>query len=90
MVYIIVETPLDLQPVNNGITMQPRWELENMEGGAFFWNNDHDCFDFNGTEHLVDKALYKLIEEINQWLGGELFKSSISSFEVRPVFAVRK
>ncbi|KAL9122111.1 MAG: hypothetical protein Q9187_001333 [Circinaria calcarea] len=79
--YILVDTPLDLQPVKDGMKMQPRWELKNMEGGAFFWNHDHGRFDFHGSEHLIDKALYKLMEEINKRLGEELVKNSIRSFE---------
>ena len=86
---IMVNTPLDLQPVNNGMKVQPRWELKNVEGGAFFWNHDHRRFDFNGSDHLIDEALRKLMEEINEWIGIELVKSSIRSFEVRPVFAIR-
>ena len=85
----MVNTPLDLHPVTNGMKTQPRWELKNTEGGAFFWNHDRGRFDFNESEHVIDEALYKLIEEINKWLGEELIKNSIRSFEVRPVFAVR-
>ena len=89
VLFIMVDTPLDLQPVKNGMKMQPRWELKNVKGGAFFWNHDHGRFDFNESEHLIDEALRKLIEEINEWLSKELVKNSIRSFEVRPVFAMR-
>ena len=85
----MVDTPLDLQPVSNGMKMQPRWELKNTEERAFFWNHDHGRFDFNGGEHVIDEALYKLMEEINKWLGIELVKNSVRNFEVRPVFATR-
>jgi hypothetical protein len=89
VLFILVDTPLDLQPANNGMKIQPRWKLENIEGGTFFWNHDRGRFDFNESEYIIDEALYKLIEEINEWLGKELVKNSIRSFEVRPVFAVR-
>jgi hypothetical protein len=89
VLFIMVDTPLDLQATNNGMKIQPRWELENIEGGAFFWNHDRGRFDFNENGYAIDEALYKLMEEINKSLGEELVKNSIRSFEVRPVFAVR-
>ena len=88
VLFIIVDTPSDLQPVNNDMKIQPRWELKNV-GGAFFWNHDHGRFDLNESEHVIDEAPCKLIEEINKWLGKEFIKNSIRSFEVRPVFAIR-
>ena len=90
MLFVVVETPLDLQPANNGMKMQPRWELENIKGGgAFFWNHELGRFDFNESEYILDEALYKQIEEVNKSLGEHLVKNSIRSFEVRPAFVVR-
>ncbi|MCJ1387964.1 hypothetical protein MMC18_000807 [Xylographa bjoerkii] len=89
VLFIMVNTPLDLQPVNNDLKMQPRWEFKNIEEGTFFWNHDGSRFDFDKGEHVIDEALYKLIETINPWLCEELVKNLNRSFEVRPVSAIR-
>jgi hypothetical protein len=85
----LVNTPSDLQPVKNGMKMQPQWELKNIEGGIFIWNHNHNRFDCIQNDHIMDKALYKLMVEITTRLGTELVKRHIKSFEVQPVFAVR-
>ena len=89
---ILVDTPLDLQPVNDGMKMQPRWELKNMEEGAFFWNRHHRRFDYNGSRQVIDETLFRLIEDMNVKLAEALGRSHIRNltFEVRPVFAIRR
>ena len=79
MLFIILDTQPDLQSTANDIKVQRRWELESMQEEAYFWNNERG-----------DGALYKLLREANKGLGEELAKKDIRSFEVRPVFAVKR
>ena len=88
---IVVDAPMDLKPVHNGMKMQSRWELKNLEGGAFIWNRDHRRFDFIGTKDAIDEALYNLIMKINKRLSKALVDDDhpTRSFEVRPVYAIK-
>ena len=70
--------------------MQQRWELESTQGATFFWNNEEGGFEWEDSEYIGDKALYKLIEEASNKLGEKLTENRKHSFEVQPVFAVRK
>ena len=90
MLVIIVDTQPDLQSADNDIKIQRRWELESIQGKAFFWNNDRDGFDFRDSENIGDEALYRMLGEANKRLGEELVKNHIRSFQVRPVFTVRR
>jgi len=90
VLFIIVDTQPDLQSADNDMKVQRRWELESIQGEAFFWNNDRGGFDFRDSENIGDEALYRLLGEANKGLGEEVVKNHIRSFEVRPVFAVRR
>jgi hypothetical protein len=75
--------------MNDGMNMQPRWELKNIEAGGFYWSHEHGFFYPFGSLNGIDEALYKLIVGLNEWLGKELVKYDSWSFEVRPAFAIR-
>ena len=90
VLFIIVGAQPDLQTADNDTRVQRRWEFESTQGGAFFWNDDRGGFDFGDSEYIGDEALYMLIEEANKGLGEGLAKNQIRSFEVRPVFAIRR
>lgn len=90
VLFIIVDAQPDLQSADNDVKVQRRWEIESTQGGAFFWNDDRGGFDSGDSECIGDEALYRLIEEAKEGLGEELAKNYIRSFEIRPVFAVRR
>ncbi len=91
MLFILVDAPPDLQPTESDIKTQARWELENTAGGAFIWDRDHGRFNYDESGPTMHEALHERMEGINKCLGEGLIKSSyqVSSFEVRPVRAVR-
>jgi hypothetical protein len=75
--------------------VQRRWELESTQGGAIFWNDDRGNFGFRDSEDSEDigeEALCRLLGEANKGFSEELVKNQtrIRSFEVWPVFAVRR
>lgn len=91
VLFIIFDAQPDLQSTDNDMKVQRRWEFESTHGGALFWNNDRADFDLEDSEHIGDEALYRLIEEANRKkLGVELAGNYVRSFEIRPVFAIRK
>ncbi|MCJ1365048.1 hypothetical protein MMC16_004167 [Acarospora aff. strigata] len=93
VLFIIVDAQPDLQSADNDIKVQRRWEIESTQGEVFFWNYDRGVFDFRDSKYIGNEALYRLIEEIeeaNKGLGEGLSKNHIRSFEIRPVFAVRR
>ena len=87
---IIVDAQPDLQSADNDAKVQRRWEFESTQGGAFFWDDDRGGFNSENSEYIGDEALYRLIEEANKGLGEGLAKNHIRSFEIPPVFAVRR
>src|SRR3954462_7114726 len=89
VLFIIIDTPLDLQSAHDDMKMQPRWELQNMQREGIFWNLDRGQFDFNESEYTMDADVYMLMQDIAKRLGEELIEHKISSLEVRPVYAVR-
>ena len=92
-VFIVLDAPLDLLPVNTGMRIQPRWEVKSVEGAAFFWNHDHRRFDFVGDEHTLGEASYKLLKEFCENLAEPYVKRDTlftdDFVEVRPVYAIR-
>lgn len=56
----------------------------------FFRNNERGGFERVDGEYIGDKALYKLIEEASNGLGEKLTENQKHSFEVHPVFVIRK
>jgi hypothetical protein len=84
--YIVVDTPLDLQPMNDGMNMQPRWELKHVEESGFYWNHEDGLFYPFGSAYGIDDDLYKLIVETNGWLGKVLVNSKLWSFEIFGLF----
>lgn len=90
VLFIIVDAQSDLQSADNDMKVQRRWEFESTQGRAFFWNDNRDSFDFGDSEYIGDEALCRLIEKANKGLGEGLAKNHIRSFEIRPVFAIRR
>jgi hypothetical protein len=90
VLYIIIDTPLDLQLVNDGRRVQPRWGLENVKGGSFVWNYECGGFEYREGEEAMERVLYELLQGISRKLGEELLKNKTREFEVRPVVAARK
>ena len=88
--FIIIDSPPDLQAADDSLKVQRRWELEGIREGPFFWNHDHCSFDFGGGEYRSEEDLCSLLGEACRGLGEELVKNHVRSFEIRPVFAVRK
>ena len=85
-----MDTPLALKPTNNDMKMQLGWKLENIKGeGAFVWDHERGQFNYNKSQPIIDEALHKLFQGINNSLAEQLVQDSGRSFEVRPVFAVR-
>lgn len=70
--------------------VQQRWELENAQGGAFFWNDDRCGFDFRDGERMpVYEPVYKLVEKASVELGAELIRSHIGNLEIRLAGAIK-
>lgn len=90
VLFIIVDAQPDLQSADNDMKVQRRWEFESTQGGGFFWNNGRGSFAFGNSKYIGYEALYRLIEEASKILGKGLTTNLIRSFEIRPVFAVRK
>ena len=90
VLFIIVDAQPDLQSADNDVKVQRRWEFEGSQGGAFFWDYDRCGFDSGDSGYIGDESPYRLIEEAKKGLGEGLAKNHIRSFEIRPVFAVRK
>lgn len=91
VLFIIVDAPPDLEE-DNDVKVQRRWEVESTQGkrAFFFWNRDHGRFDLRDGEYIGGEALYRRIEEASKKLSEWLADSHVCSFEIRPVFAVRK
>lgn len=90
MLFIVVDAQPDLQPADIDVKVQRRWEFESTQGGAFFWNYDRGSFAFEDSEYIGYKALCRLIEEAGKGLVKGLVSNDIRSFEIRPVFALRR
>ncbi|KAK7752601.1 hypothetical protein SLS62_005370 [Diatrype stigma] len=91
VIFILCGVQPDSQLVD-GITLrvQQRWELENAEGGAFFWNHDRRGFDFKDGERIpVYEPVYRLIEDASGELGVELIRSQIRGLEIRLASAIK-
>ena len=90
VLFIIVNPQPDPQFVDKEMMVQRRWEFESTRGAAFFWNHEDGSFECGNSEHIGDQAMYRLIEEAKKELGEELARNHIRSFEIRPVFALRR
>lgn len=88
---VVVDAPPDLQSdADNDVKVQPRLEFESTEGEALRWDHERGGFDSGAGEHIGDESLYGLMEETSKGLSEGLAQNHIRSFEIRPVFAVRK
>ena len=87
---IVVDPQPDPRSTDDDVIVQYRWDIESVRGGAFFWNDDRGGFDAENSGYVGDEAVYGLIEEASRELGKGLVHFHIRSFEVRPVFAVRR
>ena len=90
VLFIVIDAQPDLQSAENDVKVQRWWEFDSTQGGAFYWDYDRGGFDSGDSEYIGDETLYRLIEEAKKALGGGLAKNHIRSFEIRPVFAVRR
>ncbi|KJZ79182.1 hypothetical protein HIM_01333 [Hirsutella minnesotensis 3608] len=88
--FIVISTPPDLLPEDNGIAVQGRWEMENMRGATFFWHNDRSSFELSDGEYIDDKTLYKLLKKAGDGLHEQLIENEKLGFEIQAVFAVRR
>ena len=62
-----------------------------MQGEVFFWNDDRGGFDVMDDENMGnEESLWRLLGEANKGLGEKLVKDRTRSFEIRPVFAVKR
>lgn len=93
VLFVIVNTPPPEFP-DNEMKVQRWWELrsaEGKQGRAFLWNHDRRALEWeNGESYIKDEALYRHIEEASKGLIPTLVGNRIRSFEIRPIFAVRK
>ena len=87
---IVVDAQPDLQSTDNDMKVQRRWEIESTQGGAFFWNDDCGGFNFWDSEYIGDETLYRLLKEATKGLGKRLAQYHTRSFEIQPVFAVKR
>ena len=89
---IVVDPQPDPQSADDDVMVQYRWDFESPWGGAFFWNDDCGGFNADAEDggYVGDEAVYGLIEEASRELGKVLVSDHMRSFEVRPVFAVRR
>ena len=90
VLYIVIGAQPDPQSKDNDKKLQRWWELDNTRGGALIWNQDRKGFDREDVEHMGDEARYKLIEEAAKGLGEVFAREFIRSFEIRPIFAVKR
>ncbi|KKZ62335.1 hypothetical protein EMCG_03253 [[Emmonsia] crescens] len=88
--FIVVNTQPDLQPEDNNMKVQRRWELESTRGATFFWNTDRGSFEGGDGEDIGDKALFKLIVDASNGLDEKLKWHDHHGFEIRPVLAIRR
>ncbi len=89
VLFIVVDAQPDQLAVES-VKAQRRWEFESTQGGTFVWNSGRGGFDLQDSEYTRDEALYKLVEEANQGLGEGLAQNDISSFEIRPILAIKR
>ena len=90
VLFVIANTQPGLQFADKDMKAQWWWEFESTQGGAFIWNVDRGDFDFRDSKCVGHEALYRLIEEANKGLGVGLVDNHIRTFEIRPIFAVRR
>lgn len=93
VLFVIVNTPPPEFP-DNEMKVQRWWELESAEdkqGRAFLWNHERRGFEWeSGENYINNEALYRQIEEASKGLIPTLVGHRTRSFEIRPIFAVRK
>ncbi|KAF7589267.1 hypothetical protein BBP40_004525 [Aspergillus hancockii] len=83
--FVILDTPPDLQPEDDELKVQRRWEIKNTQNAMFIWNDDHSVFQWESGKDNGDKALCKQIKEASNKLVEELIDVQERSFEVRCV-----
>lgn len=93
-VYILVDTPPDFEPVEDGKKLQARWEVQILpELPAYVWKLDPvgGLFHMTGYEHFgaLGDDLLKFMDQLNIHFTIELIKNRIPHFEIRPVSVVK-
>ena len=94
-ILIIVDTQPDLQSADNDRNVQRRWEFESTQGGGFFWNDEHSCFDckdkeLGDSENISHEGFRRLLDGASKGLSEGLARNHVRSLEIRPVSAIRK
>lgn len=90
VIFVICGAQPASQFVDSMVRVQQRWEFENAQGGAFFWNRDRHGFDFRDGERMsVYEPVYKLIEEASEELVTDLTRSQIRTLEIRLAGAIK-
>ena len=87
--FIIIDTPPDLQPEDKDTGVQQRWELKSTQGATFSWDHDRDAF-VGQCDDTSDQVLYELIQGASTGLGRRLASINKRNFEVQPGFAAQK
>lgn len=90
VLFIVMDAQPDLRLEEDDMKVQRRWEVDSTQGRAFFWNDEHGAFDLGDGEYIGDEGLYRRIEEASRGLGEGLVENHMHSFEIRPIFAVRR
>ncbi|KAJ3541799.1 hypothetical protein NM208_g2437 [Fusarium decemcellulare] len=67
-----------------------QWELDTRRGKSFIWDHERGGFKWGPGECLGDEGLYKRIEEDQKGLDEEIRRLPMQSFEIRPIYAVRR
>ena len=89
VLFVVIDTQPDLQSADKDMNLQQWWDFEK-EGGAFYFHPDRVTFDFVGSKHIGNEALYRLIEDANKHISAGLVSENLRSFEVRPISAARR
>ncbi|KAE8307037.1 hypothetical protein BDV41DRAFT_71960 [Aspergillus transmontanensis] len=85
--FVIFNAQSDIQPEENGLKVQRRWELQGTQGPTLFWNGDCECFEWRDVgDETFNTVLERACDGLDEWL---IF-NEIDRFEVQAAFAVSK
>lgn len=76
---------------HRGVEAQQKWETENTQGKALFYDYKHRRFDWGDGENICEEAIYRRIEEATEGVSEVIVDNLVTTFRsIRPVFAVRR
>ncbi|KAF7950085.1 hypothetical protein EAE96_007385 [Botrytis aclada] len=90
VLYIIINTPLDLRSVDDDLHVQSRWECENFQLCTFLLNSNKSAFELKESEENEDDQIQLLAKEFSRYLTPEFITNSPSVREVRLVLDVKR